>query len=245
MSVRFLKENLFSNFYEDFESIKEIDHKHHLNLYSPRRVARYIAVQCLYQIFFSQGNSKGNSQGNSQGNKCNNASYSTAASQAVKNQKNSAIQDSPHQDYPQDYPQNYLCDVVKEKSEEKAVLDPTTQELYKNIINETIELNKSEDLKLNRVDNGLLEALVFQVASDTQNLESQVKSYLKTTWDWSQTHLLLKIILQLGYYELKHHKDIDASVIISEYVNIAYIFFGRGKEAGFINAVLQSFVDSM
>lgn len=49
---------------------------------------------------------------------------------------------------------------------------------------------------------------------------------------------LLQAVLLCGAYELLAHKDIDAPVIISEYLNVAHAFFDQG-ESKLINGILD------
>jgi N utilization substance protein B len=49
---------------------------------------------------------------------------------------------------------------------------------------------------------------------------------------------LIQSILFCGIYELMHHHDTDAPIIINDYVNIAHGFYDQ-SEANLVNAVLD------
>jgi N utilization substance protein B len=55
---------------------------------------------------------------------------------------------------------------------------------------------------------------------------------------FGRLELLLQAILRAGLYELVNHTDLDAPLIIKEYVDVAAGFYG-GAEPGLINGVLD------
>lgn len=59
-----------------------------------------------------------------------------------------------------------------------------------------------------------------------------------------QSEPLLYAILLCGSYELLAHQDVDAPVIIDDYLNVAHAFFERG-EVKLINATLDKIARSV
>ncbi|NCC22152.1 MAG: transcription antitermination protein NusB [Alphaproteobacteria bacterium] len=55
---------------------------------------------------------------------------------------------------------------------------------------------------------------------------------------------LLESIILCGLYEILAHHDIDAPVIISDYIYVTYAFYDR-KEAGLVNAILDRSAGSL
>lgn len=66
-----------------------------------------------------------------------------------------------------------------------------------------------------------------------------VENERKSTHSLDSLDLLLQCILLCGAYELLAHHDVDAPIIISDYLAVTHAFY-EGGEAKLVNAVLDS-----
>ena len=63
-------------------------------------------------------------------------------------------------------------------------------------------------------------------------------TYLKEGWQFDRFDGTLRALLVCAAYELVHTTDIDATVIVKEYVDLAYAFFSK-NEPKMVNALLD------
>ena len=89
-----------------------------------------------------------------------------------------------------------------------------------------------------RPDADLLADIVYGVEKNNETLEEMLLGALDSRFTFKRMEALLRMLLMSGAYELHHHADIDAPIIISDYVDIARSFF-NAKEPGLVNAVLD------
>jgi N utilization substance protein B len=87
-------------------------------------------------------------------------------------------------------------------------------------------------------DGALLKKILYGVDERMKELEAIVEANLRRDATDRVVEPLLKAILICGSYELLVG-DIDAPVIINDYLNVAHAFYGRG-EVALINGVLDS-----
>lgn len=80
----------------------------------------------------------------------------------------------------------------------------------------------------------LLSKILDGVSANRQTLNDMIVGALNS----KMPEPLLQSILYCGMYELMFHTDIDAPVIINDYVNVTHGFFDQ-KEADLVNAVLD------
>lgn len=118
----------------------------------------------------------------------------------------------------------------------KAVLEDI---LYKRIY-ETVD-----DQALVKPDGTLLTNIVEGVADRRDDLSSMIMSNYKAKKEGAegekrkeQPEGLLFSVLLCASYELLAHQDIDAPIIISDYIDVGHAFFDRG-ETRLINGVLD------
>lgn len=84
-------------------------------------------------------------------------------------------------------------------------------------------------------DLDLLSGIVTGLETRRSDIEGMVSGALG---EKQKPEALLMNILLCGTYELMAHNDIDAPIIISDYVDVAHAFY-EGKEPGLVNAVLD------
>ncbi len=71
--------------------------------------------------------------------------------------------------------------------------------------------------------------------NQTQAIEEEKKKSMEA---------LLEAILLCGIYEIVSHRDIDAPIIISDYINVTYAFYDK-SESGLVNAVLDRLASNL
>lgn len=92
--------------------------------------------------------------------------------------------------------------------------------------------------RLVRPDPDLFATIVRGVRERDDDLKSMVAGALDERWSVERLERLLSAILCAGAWELMAQLDLDARIVIAEYVALAHDFFG-GKEPAMVNAVLD------
>ncbi len=87
-------------------------------------------------------------------------------------------------------------------------------------------------------DQELFGAIVKGVVVNKDDLDVMLLGALDTKKSWERIEKLLKTILRAGAFELHHHAQIPAGVIINDYIEVARAFYDA-KEPGLVNAVLD------
>lgn len=93
-----------------------------------------------------------------------------------------------------------------------------------------------EEQDFDGVDQGLFEALVSGVAGADEELAVRLQPMLDRPW--KQLDVMEKVVLAMGAFELLHHEQTPARVILDEAIDLARRF---GAEQGhrFVNGVLD------
>lgn len=89
-------------------------------------------------------------------------------------------------------------------------------------------------------DEDFFEDLLAGVVRAQDSVDETIRATLKAGWKLSRLDSTLRAILRAAGYELLERRDVPASVVINEYVDIAHAFY-EGPEPGFINASLENF----
>jgi N utilization substance protein B len=76
------------------------------------------------------------------------------------------------------------------------------------------------------------------VVREQRAIDRKVDAALAEKWPLKRVEAVLRSILRAGAYELMYRKDVPPRVVISEYVDVAYGFYGE-DEPGLVNAVLD------
>jgi N utilization substance protein B len=87
-------------------------------------------------------------------------------------------------------------------------------------------------------DAALLRRITEGVVAAQESLDEMVRGSLDERFAEKKMERLLHYILLAGAYELHAHSDIDAGIIISDYIDVARAFYSS-KEPGLVNAVLD------
>ena len=80
--------------------------------------------------------------------------------------------------------------------------------------------------------------LVRGAAGRQDDLDRMITAALTPDWPLARLAAVLRAVLRLGAYELLAEAEVPATVVISEYLDVAHAFFA-GKEPGLVNGVLD------
>lgn len=99
-------------------------------------------------------------------------------------------------------------------------------------------MSNEEMVELEEIDKPYFEKLVRGVHTKKEDLENSLRAYLKDGSAYDHMNATMQALLLCAVYELGYTTDIDAKVIIQEYVDLAYAFFMK-NEPKMINALLD------
>ncbi|MBR5599022.1 MAG: transcription antitermination factor NusB [Alphaproteobacteria bacterium] len=101
------------------------------------------------------------------------------------------------------------------------------------------DMIKGEEMvELSEIDKPYFEKLVRGVFLKKQELENSLRNYLKEPSAFDYMNATMQALLLSAIYELSYTTEVDAKVIIQEYVDLAYAFFTK-NEPKMINALLD------
>ncbi len=89
------------------------------------------------------------------------------------------------------------------------------------------------------MDTEFFTQLVNGVVEDQRRIDQTIAGRLSEKWHLSRMDATLRAIVRSAVYEVLHHEDIPAIVIIDEYVSVTDQFFEE-RETGFVNATIES-----
>ena len=120
---------------------------------------------------------------------------------------------------------------------DEVIRDFTSGQVGRYLIKE--DINTTEELaEVEEMDNAYFTQIVRGVQSNKQELEKSLTLFLKEGWSFERMDGTLRALFLCAVYELINTLDVDAKVIIKEYVDLAYAFFTKG-EPKMVNAVLD------
>ncbi len=99
---------------------------------------------------------------------------------------------------------------------------------------------REEFVALAPADAALLTRIVAALKEQEADIDARIRACLSETVSFDQLDLTLKCILRAGIAEFYANPELDAPVIITEYVGIARSFYDR-MEVALVNAVLDKF----
>ncbi len=106
------------------------------------------------------------------------------------------------------------------------------------LVNEYLQHNVGMDLEDGEMvtpDESLFKSILSGVSNRSEELSDILKARLATP----EIDSLLKAILLCGIYEILAHTDIDAPIIIADYLNVTHGFYA-GSEAKLVNGILDA-----
>lgn len=113
------------------------------------------------------------------------------------------------------------------------------------IEDESTEYEEKEELvEVGQMDTSYFAELARGVQKEKETLEKSLSHYLREGWDFERFDGTLRALLLCAAYELVHTTDVDAAVIVKEYVDLAYAFFAK-NEPKMVNALLDQISKSV
>ncbi|MCB1562135.1 MAG: transcription antitermination protein NusB [Alphaproteobacteria bacterium] len=109
-------------------------------------------------------------------------------------------------------------------------------------VNEFLEHRMEMEIdgeKLARPDGALLKDIVYGVEDRRVEIEAVIAANLKKDAAGRKIEPLLHAILTCGAYELLVHQQIDAPIIMNDYLNVAHAFYEKG-EVALVNGILDT-----
>ena len=101
------------------------------------------------------------------------------------------------------------------------------------------EGNEREELvEVSEMDTNYFATLTRGVHAKKEYMEKSLAHYLKEGWSFERFDGTLRALLLCATYELINTLDVDAKVLIQEYVDLAYAFFSK-NEPKMVNALLD------
>ena len=121
-----------------------------------------------------------------------------------------------------------------------------TDKTIRQIVGEALDHHLNQEVDghdLVTADAELLSKLVQGVDQNLETLSDVIQPHLNNRMLGNMDELLQSILL-MGAYELVHHADIDAPILINDYVDVANAFYDK-KEANMVNAILDKVKQSV
>ena len=115
--------------------------------------------------------------------------------------------------------QNHNITVIEEDSD--------GYEVYENMV------------EVEAMDTNYFATLTRDVHKNKEMLEKSLAAYLKEGWQFDRFDGTLRALLLCAAWELVHTTDVDATVLVKEYVDLAYAFFSK-NEPKMVNALLDT-----
>ncbi|MBQ4084108.1 MAG: transcription antitermination factor NusB [Alphaproteobacteria bacterium] len=122
---------------------------------------------------------------------------------------------------------------------EKTVYQFLNKEIGTRILEED-EDGDERFIPLADADSVLFTALVKEVGDKKEQLDEIITSSLSEDWEEDRMEFLLRTILRVGLAEFFVQPNLDAPIIINEYVDMTRSFYD-GPEIQLVNAVLDKF----
>lgn len=97
---------------------------------------------------------------------------------------------------------------------------------------------KEELIEIEPMDTSYFAELTRGVHKEKEQLEKSLAHFLREGWTFERFDGTLRALLLCAAYELVHTTDVDAAVIVKEYVDLAYAFFAK-NEPKMVNALLD------
>ena len=103
---------------------------------------------------------------------------------------------------------------------------------------------KEELVQIEDMDKIYFSNLTKNVHANKEDIEKSLAHYLNEGWSFERFDGTLRALLLCAAYELAHTTDVDATVIVKEYVDLAYAFFSK-NEPKMVNALLDTIAKSI
>ena len=98
--------------------------------------------------------------------------------------------------------------------------------------------NEEKLVELGPIDTEYFEKMVRGAQTHKEDLEKSLNKFLRDDWSYDRMDSLMQALLLNAVYELSATMNIDAKILIQEYVDLAYAFFNK-TEPRMVNALLD------
>lgn len=88
------------------------------------------------------------------------------------------------------------------------------------------------------VDRDWFKLVVLGASEQVGRLDAEIAPLLTSGWTMERLSAPMRALLRCASYELAFRFDVPPSVVVDEYVELAFSFF-EGGEPGFVNAILD------
>lgn len=113
-----------------------------------------------------------------------------------------------------------------------------TADISSNYLERYSEMHLEEG-RLASPDKPLFNKIISGVMDRRDDLQEILKGHKSESQKDKSFDAILNTILLCGIFELMSHGEIDAPIIINDYVNVTHAFYDK-PEAGLVNAILDS-----
>ena len=121
---------------------------------------------------------------------------------------------------------------------DEVIKDFVNGEVGRYVIEEDAQTQREEMVEVNELDKPYFSEIVKNVQQNKEALEKTICSYLAEGYSFERMDGTMRALLLCATYELTHNHDVDAAVLVKEYVDLAYAFFVK-KEPKMVNALLD------
>lgn len=121
---------------------------------------------------------------------------------------------------------------------DEVIKDFVNGEVGRYVIEEDALTQREEMVEVNELDKPYFAEIVKNVQKNKEALEKTVCSYLAEGYSFERMDGTMRALLLCATYEITHNHDVDAAVLVKEYVDLAYAFFAK-KEPKMVNALLD------
>lgn len=132
---------------------------------------------------------------------------------------------------------NYMI-MYGQLSVDEAIKDFVDGKVGRYVIDEDEETQNEVLVEVSEMDKPYFMEIVRGVQKNKESLEKSIAAYLSEGYSFERMDGTLQSLLLCAMYEIINTQDIDAKVIIKEYVDLAYAFFSK-KEPKMVNALLD------
>lgn len=122
-------------------------------------------------------------------------------------------------------------------SVDEVIKDFINGEVGRYVIDEE-DFGHEELVEVGEMDTSYFAELVRGVHAKKEFMEKSLAHFLRDGWVFDRFDGTLRALLLCAAYELINTLDVDAKVIIQEYVDLAYAFFNK-NEPKMVNALLD------
>ena len=112
------------------------------------------------------------------------------------------------------------------------------------VIDEDPVTEAEEMVEVSEMDKPYFSEIVRGVQKNKEALEKSLSLYLAEGYSFERMDGTLQALLLCAMYEILNTQDIDAKIIVKEYVDLAYAFFSK-KEPKMVNALLDSIIKNL